>query len=44
MPIQVIRDIFKIDKIDKNNLEHIKQIADRLGVSELALKIQIRNL
>lgn len=44
MQIQVIRDIFKIDKLDKNNLEHIKQIADRLGVSELALRLQIRNL
>lgn len=42
MPIQAIRDIF--NKKDKTNPEHIKQISDRLGVSELALKIQVRSL
>jgi len=44
MPLQAIKDIIFLKNLDKNNPEHIKQIADRLGVSELALRLQIRNL
>ena len=44
MPLQAIRDIIFLNNLDKNNPEHIKQIADRLEVSEEALRLQMRNL
>ena len=44
MPLQAIKDIIFLNNLDKNNPEHIKQIADRLEVSEEALRLQMRNL